>query len=359
LGGPVPHDVPVNKLAIPSSQAGSSTASRTPTLARMEHVLGLLRQSDWNNALEAWDTVAWKPWLDMARELRDLGRRDEADRVLHKLTERFPGQAEPALEHASMAYAEQNWAEAITRFEMFRQRFPDSVVGYRYVGDLLFGQGRFDEADIVIQEGMARFPDEMALAVSYAWSGHLKGDQIGDWGEACKRWRLLVSLFPDNPLGASMLGFVLTRYLGQPQTAEIILSGAIIRFPDDVGCAMQYARAADYQRNWDEAMRRWNAFAARWPDNHAIKEGRGETEARRHFHDIDTLSVASNAPSLTRVAPEADILLKFESLGENCEFGLVQRHYGAEPLGLLRWMGAEPDQLCLALEAGFGRRPRT
>jgi hypothetical protein len=27
----------------------------------------------------------------------------------------------------------------------------------------------------------------------------------------------------------------------------------------------------------------------------------------------------------------------FESLGANCEFGLVQRKFGAEPLGLLRW----------------------
>ncbi len=28
---------------------------------------------------------------------------------------------------------------------------------------------------------------------------------------------------------------------------------------------------------------------------------------------------------------------RFESLGANCEFGLVQRRFGSEPLGLLRW----------------------
>lgn len=31
------------------------------------------------------------------------------------------------------------------------------------------------------------------------------------------------------------------------------------------------------------------------------------------------------------------ILRKFESLGYNCEFGLVQRHFGVEGIGLLRW----------------------
>lgn len=35
--------------------------------------------------------------------------------------------------------------------------------------------------------------------------------------------------------------------------------------------------------------------------------------------------------------PLAQLLLRFESLGDNCEFGLVQRQAGAEPLGLLRF----------------------
>ena len=35
-------------------------------------------------------------------------------------------------------------------------------------------------------------------------------------------------------------------------------------------------------------------------------------------------------------APD-DLMREFESLGANCEFGLVQRHFGAEALGLLRW----------------------
>ncbi len=45
--------------------------------------------------------------------------------------------------------------------------------------------------------------------------------------------------------------------------------------------------------------------------------------------------------------------MQFESLGDSCEFGMVQRRFGAEPLGLLRWSGTGPDSLAAAFRARF------
>ncbi|HEY0425076.1 MAG TPA: glycosyltransferase family 61 protein [Rhodopila sp.] len=46
------------------------------------------------------------------------------------------------------------------------------------------------------------------------------------------------------------------------------------------------------------------------------------------------------APRKVEAGPPIDaLMLRFESLGDNCEFGLVQRYGGAEPLGLLRFNG--------------------
>ena len=47
------------------------------------------------------------------------------------------------------------------------------------------------------------------------------------------------------------------------------------------------------------------------------------------------------------------MLLQFESLGDNCEFGIVQRMAGVEPLGLLRWANITPAKLIEALDARF------
>ena len=57
--------------------------------------------------------------------------------------------------------------------------------------------------------------------------------------------------------------------------------------------------------------------------------------------------------------PLHDLMLQFESLGQNCEFGLVQRQCGAEPLGLLRFSSTPLPFLLDALEArfeGMGRK---
>jgi hypothetical protein len=51
--------------------------------------------------------------------------------------------------------------------------------------------------------------------------------------------------------------------------------------------------------------------------------------------------------------PLNQLMLQFESLGQNCEFGLVQRRCQAEPLGLLRFASAPLPKLLAALDAGF------
>jgi hypothetical protein len=48
-----------------------------------------------------------------------------------------------------------------------------------------------------------------------------------------------------------------------------------------------------------------------------------------------------------------DLSLCFESLGHNCEFGLMQRQLGAEPLSLLRFAGITLDDLLAGFSAGF------
>ncbi len=51
--------------------------------------------------------------------------------------------------------------------------------------------------------------------------------------------------------------------------------------------------------------------------------------------------------------PLDELMLAYESLGQDCNFGLMQRHAGVEPLGLYRFSGTDLNQLLRALDSEF------
>jgi hypothetical protein len=53
--------------------------------------------------------------------------------------------------------------------------------------------------------------------------------------------------------------------------------------------------------------------------------------------------------------PARDMLLNFESLGHTCDFGLFQRQFGADPIGLLRFGGISSPNLIRGLLDRFNK----
>jgi tetratricopeptide (TPR) repeat protein len=81
-----------------------------------------------------------------------------------------------------------------------------------------------------------------------------------------------------------------------------------------------------------------------------------KTGIQRHPENTDLIRRSIEIDANIQNSDMRDILMCFESLGgayQGCEFGNVQRHFGAEPLGLLRWAEMTPDNLLAALERGF------
>ncbi|MBE7158144.1 MAG: hypothetical protein INR62_06870 [Rhodospirillales bacterium] len=105
------------------------------------------------------------------------------------------------------------------------------------------------------------------------------------------------------------------------------------------------------------------AFAVREAKLHHVRHGKthawshlpagltlGSGERGAHARgSADVVEWAINRTGLSL----PDIALKFESLGENCEFGLFQRRCDAEPLGLLRFSSTFMRNLIRGIDTGF------
>jgi hypothetical protein len=120
----------------------------------------------------------------------------------------------------------------------------------------------------------------------------------------------------------------------------------------DVNAVVKLARAAMSSQDWPEALRLWNVAQDLDPNIDPKYDLRGVAQ----LHIEEGIALGNGIPvTIERVENPAAhaLLLQFESVGENCEFGLVQRRFGAEPLGLLRWTYTSPGTLIRLLESKF------
>jgi tetratricopeptide (TPR) repeat protein len=240
--------------------------------------------------------------------------------------------------------------KALELWSIHRKLRPEDSRGYISAGVALRNSGNFDASDTLLKCGLENCKDRVVLAIEYAWNAHHQSQ----WDEALKRWEGVCQWFPTHPAGIVGIGRVLIQ-LGRFTEADERLTAAVATFPNDPWLAITLAEVATGQEDWSLALTRWNAVLAMSPDSESAVAQRGvalwHVEQTGHIGCLTPIASRSSEPDGNRVSESTrDLLVQYESLGENCELGLVQRHFGAEPLGLLRWTYCTVDALIILLE---------
>jgi predicted Zn-dependent protease len=333
---------------------------------------------------------------------------------------RMPGRPAWALVAGRQALRAHRWADAEHWFAEVRRREPGASDGWIGAVQALRGQGRFPDAERMIEDGMAALPNDLTLVLAHVeapletpygrsrevesalarsralcerapgWepglvqrlrllqeagdyaqaealaaaslaqlpgSGFLAAEHANislrreDWPEAVRRFTRLRESFPDSPMGPVGLARALA-WLERFAEAEAELEAAMARFPHDLDPFAEYAQVAVRRGVPAEAYRRWQAARARFP--HVPWLAQKAFEAQLQMTETDDPSAVAIETVAGDAALLGAILLDFESLGgtwQGCEFGLVQRAAGIEPLGLLRWTEMNYESLVSLLEA--------
>jgi tetratricopeptide (TPR) repeat protein len=317
------------------------------------------RRSDWVSALNRWNEARieypGRPdgHIGTAVALQMLRRFDEAEATISAVRDVFKAAPDVGIEYARIAVRQSAWTEALGRWRQVMARFPTNAVAISGAGTALTHLGRFEEADEFLSAALSTLENSSDVAVTYARVAHRRRD----WPEALRRWELVVSRFPDNIDGVAGVCTAF-EHLNKFDEWEQRLGPAVARFPNNVAFATDYARAATRRSDWPEALRRWKAAHDRFPNDPAIRHGLGAAELKVRLSVIDNIgasesAVANENTSSGLESSPRDLMLRFESLGGGCMFGLVQRRFGAEPLGLLRWGFIPPASLAKALDRRF------
>ncbi len=334
-------------------------------------------------------------YVSGAKALQQTGREAEAEIVLGQAFERFPSHREVVVQRAKLAAVRRDWTEADARWTAARRQFPkDFDIALQFA---LVPAGRakrgLPAAIDRLAEVTAAYPDQ-PLAVMHTIRlkrehGDIEGsEQAGaegrarfanfagialEYGKTLTRAERLqeaaavLSDFLASHPGEASIKLELADLFsqtGRHDEAEQLAAAALEQLPFHPSSYIVHARVASRRGDMQGAKLRWDTAVARFPNDLDIRKGAyGAEQVRMAERDAapgealaelqplaaaDTPGVAGN--------DLAAIFANFESLGglgQGCEFGLVQRLSGIEPLGLLRWARLQPEDLEAALEAAF------
>jgi tetratricopeptide (TPR) repeat protein len=298
-------------------------------------------------------------YLGGALALRNGFHLREAEGALEQAFPLFPDEPRLWLEHAQLPVfaplrRDRRPEEALSRLEQVRERFPQVLRGYIAAIRVLVDEKRLDEAETLATTAVKKFPTSGEAAVEHANVAASKGD----WGQALNRYDALLKAFP-NEAGGPIGKAKALAATGRTQEAEQILREVIQKFPDIAAAYTAYAEFSMNRNDWPEALQRWQAAAARFPDDKAFVQR--IFDVKLHLTGEVGEPLGATAASVPITAGDTkgrlrDLVMRFESLGGRgigCEFGMFQREFGAEPLGLLRWADMPYEGIIQTLEERF------
>jgi tetratricopeptide (TPR) repeat protein len=315
---------------------------------------------DWPAAVERWETVGARFPDQVARytggsqALQRLGRLDEAEALLAAAVAMFPNELGPLHEYAGLAQYRRDWPEAVRRWERMREMHPEDPRGYQGGVSALRAAGQQEDAEELLTAAVARLPGHMAKLVEYASTVQVRLD----WGMVARRCEEMRQAAPDNLQGYTA-GARALQESQQSAAADALLEDAMQRFPNSLEPFLEYAGVATRRGDWDVALRRLIDARRRFPGDARIVKAMHEAQLRAgpEGAELAEESHTAGSPDAADANSEMrEIVSAFTSLGgepRGCEFGEVQRFYGAEPLDLLRWTESLPAGLTAALETRF------
>jgi tetratricopeptide (TPR) repeat protein len=338
--------------------ADAESVLRT-ALIRFPNRIGIARDL----SLTVAERGEWHRAKELLRQLVTVDPSDEQHRreFIFALTAlRDYDYAEALYQIAKIAEYKADWKAAETRWQAAQLANPEDVIPLVGLGSALIRQRRYEAAELLLTANLTRFPDSKDLAMQWANCAADAGrrqEALARWCRLRAQWE--TDVWVSRGLGQAMID------IGQFQEARELIGESLLNHPNHRELLYLQATLASRVENWKDAQRLWQSLVHAYPEDLSMREGlmAAHFGARQTSLDNDESRDTQSSPidsGVANVTPRAstegrtaELVLAFESLGCDCEFGLVQRYYECEPLGLLRWAGTSPDAMIAAAKSQF------
>lgn len=248
---------------------------------------------------------------------------------------------------ADEAFRLKNFEQAADLYRQVRAKNPYDSDAICVHASALRMAGNLIQADDALGNGVHRFPDHKRLSFLYADSAI----KLQLWSEAEERWAEYARNFGVDE--HVYVGRAVALYFqGQHEEAERFLTEGLDRFEDHPALLCWLGQVKGALGDWRSALFALAQARTKEPNSRAINDAYG----RALYHVVSEEEESDHLiAQITKVSdPESrQLLMRFQSLGMDCELGLLQRHFEAEPLHLMRWSSIEAYMLHRLLKSRF------
>ena len=248
----------------------------------------------------------------------------------------------------------QRLPSVLRQIDKIHRLFPDFIPAYTAHLGVLREAAQIGTAARLAKEWGKRFPADQELAIARAQIEE-ECERFDDAVKVLKAVRRRSTPSPDCE-AAYIRALCLASRM---EEAEAACQTALESFADEPAILTEYVRIATRRGDWADAARRCAFAQRRRPRDYALTKLALSIRTQLVGDDESLAGMEPVVGSLAAVdvsPEETAVMLSCESLGATsagCEFGLVQRRFGAEPFGMFRWALIGIDRLTVALENQF------
>lgn len=249
---------------------------------------------------------------------------------------------------AHAAEAADDWQNALAAWQVLFSEFSTErsvILGLTRSAETL---EQYELSESTYEIGLTAHPDDFELRAKFA---QLAAKQQ-NWPQAAERWIDNLSHYQGMD-GYADLAVEAYLQTDRAELAESLLDEVTKKYPDRLDFWLYYAKVAEKLGRWRKAVTGWDHVLELKPDIFFEKlRAEAVWHAGMQAIETDDALPRSNEP-LVLENDAKKLMLNFENLCGNCQMGLVQRHYGAEPLGLFRFASVTAERIIFQLDEHF------
>jgi tetratricopeptide (TPR) repeat protein len=237
----------------------SRMLARDGNLAEARHYLDLARERIPAIYYNSRDTI------EVLLAIKDFAEAEKMAIAGMKQYSREPFYAES---YAAIAQRKGDFTDGVVRWSAVRKKFQLREKPYSGLAACLRELGRYDEAEVVLREGLRHLPNAIGLRLEYCRMAEAQKD----WEEAYRRWSEVAKVHHAGIVGAAQA----LHKMGRSKEALNLLKEARSRHPIEPSIAILQAEIAETALTEDEAVALWAVVRERFPLERAgYKQGIG------------------------------------------------------------------------------------